>query len=113
MHWLLQGLADAAADLPNVYVDLLEGLDKDAFSGGRRAMFGHVEVGDVRHFAVFIRQYAQEGVMVHVGNTRALGAGAEDEHVLAGLARELEVERSTPRHPRSASAHRHHTLASP
>ena len=71
-------------------VDLLEGLDKDAFAHGRHAKPGNVEVGDVRFFAALVRQHAEEAVMVHIGNARALGAGTEDEHGFAAQLPQLK-----------------------
>ena len=74
-------------------VDLLHGSDEDALADGQQVELGKVEFGDVAHAAFRVGEQTQEGVVVNIGHTGALGSGAEDEDVLDRLGRERKFER--------------------
>ena len=73
-------------------VDLLDGFNKDARTGGRRAVLGHKHGRDVAHPANGVGQHAENGEVVRVSGARAAGFGAPDDHVLGRLADDTELE---------------------
>ena len=90
LRWGDAGAEGLRAVLPAV--DLLDGPDKDPLAGRRHAKPGGVERVNVSRFTGSLRQGPQKRVMVHIGHAGVLRAGAEDQHVLAGFARELKLE---------------------
>ena len=90
LRWGDAGAEGLRAVLPAV--DLLDGPDIDPFADRRHAKPGGVEIVYISRLTGFLRQDAQKRVMVHIGHAGVLRAGAEDQHVLAGFAREVKLE---------------------